>query len=360
MSDSSLTLIEVLDHPEVRDLLKPGEVERITATLCSPEPAAKAPLYIRILSGIGAWFAAIFLVAFLGSARILNDESSALVCGLAFVGGAVALAKTCKSTFPGQLALALVFAGNGMVVFGIAGMFSSHEMWGVVLSHGAVCAVVYGLFPSSIYRFLAPVVLAVLATIWISVDLKTFALMHVLIAAEMLLAGGLVLHARRTALIQPLMHAAAVMLPATILFMNLSQVVMFNGGLWQAVPDNPMAPSSAVLAGGLIYLFFRLAGGVRQARQPWLLVAVAATLMLGIFTTPGILVAIALLVAGYAFGDRALSALAYIFLPCFLVVFYYAMNVNLAHKAWIVGGSGLLLLGVRWLLRRSAPVEVQP
>ena len=142
--------------------------------------------------------------------------------------------------------------------------------------------------------------------------------------------------------------------------MNLSQVVMFNGGLWQAVPDNPMAPSSAVLAGGLIYLFFRLAGGVRQARQPWLLVAVAATLMLGIFTTPGILVAIALLVAGYAFGDRALSALAYIFLPCFLVVFYYAMNVNLAHKAWIVGGSGLLLLGVRWLLRRSAPVEVQP
>jgi uncharacterized membrane protein len=52
-----------------------------------------------------------------------------------------------------------------------------------------------------------------------------------------------------------------------------------------------------------------------------------------------------------------LTALAYLFLPCFLVVFYYAMNVSLAHKSWMVAGSGLILLAVRWLLQQRASKE---
>jgi len=359
MKNSAMTLKELLDHSDVRDLLRPGDMERITSSLDNPEQTAKDPLYIRILSGIGAWFASIFLITFLEMSRIINNETGALVCGIAFITGTVTLAKTCKSTFPNQLALALAFAGNVMVVFGITELFHSHEFPAVVLSHGAVCAIIYILYPSSIYRFFAPIAFAILATVWITLELKTFEMMHILIAAETLLAGILLLHTRRTAFIQPLIHAAAVMLPATILFMNLTQGDMFSWHLWRVVPSTPMAPSSALIAGGIVYLLFRLAGGVSQYRQPWLIVAVVATILLGIFTTPGVLVAIGLLVAGYAFGDRALTALSYLFLPCFLVVFYYAMDVNLAHKSWIVAGSGLILLVVRWIARKYAPVEEQ-
>ncbi|MCI5227648.1 MAG: DUF4401 domain-containing protein, partial [Candidatus Electrothrix sp. AX2] len=79
------------------------------------------------------------------------------------------------------------------------------------------------------------------------------------------------------------------------------------------------------------------------------------TVLLGIFTTPGILVAIALLVTGYAFGDRILTGLAYLFLPCFLIVFYYALHIDLAYKSYVVAGSGLLLLAVRWIVQYLQP-----
>lgn len=363
MNDTAITLGKLLDHPEVSPLLRPGDVESIALIMSKPEQAIKDPLYIRILSGIGAWFASIFIIAFLGMSNIITHETGAIICGVAFIAVTVALAKTCTSTFPSQLALAMAFAGNILLVFGLTQVFghsASHDeaLLVLLLSHGVVCTTIYILYPSTVYRFFAPLALAILATIWITVELKTFEMMNLLIAGETLLFGILVLHTRRTAFIQPLLHAAATMLPATIFFMNYTQIVMQDWHIWRTIPSNPMLPASALLAVSMVYLLFRLSGGNNQYCQPWLIVAVVAILLLGIFTTPGILVAIGLLIVGYAIGDRALTALAYLFLPCFLVVFYYSMNVSLAHKSWMVAGSGLILLAVRWLLQQRASKEV--
>jgi uncharacterized membrane protein len=62
-------------------------------------------------------------------------------------------------------------------------------------------------------------------------------------------------------------------------------------------------------------------------------------------------------VIGYAFDDREVTALAYLFLICFLVLFYYALNIDLAHKAWVIAGSGALLLALRQLAGRGARKE---
>lgn len=365
MSDTVMTVGKLLDHPMVSPLLRPGDVESIASALSKPEMSSKDPIYIRILSGVGAWFASIFIIAFLGMADIINHETGAILCGVAFVAATVTLARTCKSTFPGQLALALSFAGNILLVFGlmkIVDRSASHgeTVLGLLISHGVVCTTIYILYPSTVYRFFAPLAFAVLATIWITVDLKTFEMMHLLIAGEAMLFGLLLLHTRRTAFIQPLLHASATMLPATLFFMNYTQVVMQEWHVWRSIPASPMLPSSALLAVGMVYLLFRLSGGVKHVSQPWLIVAGVAILLLGAFTTPGILVALGLLMAGYAFGDRALTALAYLFLPCFLVVFYYSMNVSLAHKSGMVAGSGLILLLVRSLIQRYAPKEAAP
>ncbi len=365
MKDTAMTLGALLDHPDVSHWLRPGDVESIVFTTSKPDQTVKDPLYIRILSGVGAWFASIFIIAFLGMANIITHEPGAIICGAAFIAVTVTLAKTCKSTFPSQLALAMAFAGNILLVGGLMQVLdnsisSGEALLVLLLSHGVVCAAIYILYPSTVYRFFAPLALVIIATIWISVDLKTFEMMHLLIAGETLLFGILLLHTRRTEFIQPLLRAAATMLPATILFMNLTQGVLLDWHIWRAVPPNAMLPTSALLSMGMIYLLVHLSGGANHFRKPWLIVAVVAVLLLGLFTTPGILVAIGLLIAGYAFGDRALTALAYLFLPCFLVVFYYAMNVSLAHKSWMVAGSGLILLAVRWLLQQRASKEVTP
>jgi uncharacterized membrane protein len=127
---------------------------------------------------------------------------------------------------------------------------------------------------------------------------------------------------------------------------------------WRESFNEPFWPSSVLLSCGLIYLYFHLAGGVQKRREPWMILAIVTTVLLGAFTTPGLLVAIGLIIIGYAFEDYLLSALAYIFLIYFLIIFYYALNIDLAHKSWIIAGSGILLLYVRRIASQFEPKEV--
>ena len=222
----------------------------------------------------------------------------------------------------------------------------------LVIAHAVICAVVYPLYPNSIYRFLAPIALATLATAWI-VDSKIFALIHVLIAAETTLAGVLLLSKKQFISLRPLVYSSAIMLPATLLFMNLTQAAK-----WMKHFDEPLWPSSILLAAGLIYLYLHLAGNWKRISESWLILAIVSTILLSIFTTPGVLVAVGLLVIGYAFGNHILTALSYLFLVCFLVVFYYALNMDLAHKSWVIAGSGVILLIVRWIAGYCKPKEM--
>jgi len=352
MNDNSPTIGELLAHPKVQGLVSQEDAERIAESLGKSELASKEPMYIRILSGIGAWFTAAFLILFLGISHIIESGTGAIICGIIFLVTAIIIARASKAAFLSQLSLALAFAGNTLILIGAAVEIGSPDVSVILITHAVVCAVVYPLYANSIYRFLAPTVLVALATAWI-VEEEVFVLMHVLIGAETLLAGILLLSRKRPPLLTPLVYSAATMLPATLLFMNLTQM-----NIWRTDFDGPLWPSSLLLAGGLIYLYFHLAGGSKRLREPWLILAIVSTILLGIFTTPGIPVAVGLLIVGYAFGDRILTALSYLFVPCFLVFFYYALNVDLANKSWVIAGSGVLLLVVRWIVGRCQPKEV--
>jgi len=352
VNESSLTIGQVLAHPKVREWVSQEDAHRIAARLGRPVRAAKDPMYIRILSGLGAWFAAIFLILFVGISHVIDSGAGAIICGIIFLAAAIALARANRAVFLSQFSLALAFAGNALILIGVGEEIEGADISLILITHAAVCALVYPLYASSIYRFLAPIVLAALATAWI-IEEEVFVLFHVLVAGEMLLAGVLLLNRRRPALLAPLVYAVAAMLPATLLFMNFLQM-----NVWRTDFAEPLWPSNVVLAGGLIYLYFHLAGGLKRLDEPWLILAIGSTLLLGIFTTPGIFVAVGLLIIGHAFGDRILTAMSYLFLPCFLVVFYYALNIDLAHKSWVIAGSGVLLLAVRWIVGRCHPQEL--
>ena len=354
MNGRSHTIGQLLAHPKVQGLVSPEGVQRIARSLGKSEQASTDPMYIRILFGIGAWFAAVCLLLFLGISGILESGAGAIIFGIIFLVAAISISRASKAIFLSQLSLALAFAGTILVPGGAAMEVFRHGtsvLLVILITHAVVCAVVYPLYANSIYRFLAPTALAVLAAVWI-VEKEAFVLMHVLIAAETLLAGILLLRRERPPWLAPLVYSAAAMLPATLLFLSHTQV-----DVWRTNFDEPLWPSSILLSGGLIYLYLHLAGGPKRLGEPWLILAIVSTVLLGIFTTPGILVAVGLLIVGYAFGDLILTALSYLFLPCFLVVFYYALNVDLAHKSWVIAGSGAGLLVVRWIAGRCRPGE---
>ncbi|MCI5117520.1 MAG: DUF4401 domain-containing protein [Candidatus Electrothrix sp. LOE1_4_5] len=348
---STSTIGELLEHSSVQGLVSPEEATKITDHLSKTEKDEKDPMYIRILIGIGAWFAAAFLLPFFVISGIIDSGGGSIICGAFLLAISCVIARSSKGTFLEQLALALAFAGNILTVVGAAEAFSWEGMTSALLMHATVCAVIYPLYPSTTYLFFAPIVLAIMATLWI-IEQEAFFLIHAVIAAEMLLAGFLLLWQKCPSRLMPLAYASATTLPATLLFMNLTQV-----HLWRTNFSGPLWPSSLLLSGGLLYLLYLLLhlAGSKRFTEPWMMLTLVVTVLLGIFTTPGILVAIALLVTGYAFGDRILTGLAYLFLPCFLIVFYYALHIDLAYKSYVVAGSGLLLLAVRWIVQYLQP-----
>ncbi|MCP4692261.1 MAG: DUF4401 domain-containing protein [Desulfobacterales bacterium] len=351
MNENAPTMGELLAHPRVQGFVSPGEAAKIAERLAEHDGAPKDPLYIRVLSGMGAWFAAACFIVFLVISELLENNVDALIVGSLLLGAGIIVSRASKATFPGQLSLALAFAGNTLVLFGAASLFNQDAMAGAFAAQAVVCIVVYPLHLNAVYRFLAPTALAVLAAAWI-LEEEAFVLMHLLMAAETLLAGVGMFRKRPPAWFAPLARSAAVMAPATILFMNLLEMDMWGPGY-----NEPAWPSSLLLAGAMIYLYIHLAGGWKRLGEPWMVLAVASTILLGVFTTPGVLVAIGLLVAGYGFGDRFLMGVSLLFLPCFLVLFYYALNIDLAHKSWVITGSGALLLAARGVAGRFAHGE---
>ncbi len=354
MNNHSPSVRELLISLQEQKLITQAGFMRITKYLSGTQMLSKDPLYIRILSGIGAWVAAFFLICFLALTHALETRMIATIFGMVFLAGGIGIARASKTTFLNQLSLALVFAGNALVVFGVTSGFRGPDISVLVITHAIVCTVVYPLFPNSIYRFLAPTALAALVAVWI-IDKRIFVLMHFLIAVETAFAGKLLLLKKRREPLTPLVYSAAAMLPATLLFINLSQM-----NAWRIDFRIPLWPSSIVLTAGLIYLYFHLYSRGNPFREPLLIVAILSTIVLGIFTTPGILVVIGLLIVSYAFDDRILAGFSYLFLLCFLVVFYYALNVDLAHKSWVIAGSGALLLAVRWIAGRFKTEDVNP
>ena len=116
MNDSSPTIGELLAYPKVQGLVSQEDAERIAESLGKSEQASQDPMYIRILSGIGAWFAAVFLILFLflGIFRILDSTGVIIVFGIIFLVAAIIIARESKATFLSQLSLALAFAGDGV------------------------------------------------------------------------------------------------------------------------------------------------------------------------------------------------------------------------------------------------------
>ncbi len=102
-----------------------------------------------------------------------------------------------------RLALALALAGNILILAATLDFSHSRDGLNALMAHAVVCTVVYALFPSAVYRFLAPILLATLCVVWI-VCKDLAMLFHGLVGLEMLLVGYLFLQKRLPAALRPL------------------------------------------------------------------------------------------------------------------------------------------------------------
>ena len=307
----------------------------------------KEPIVLQIFSGAAAWFAALLILLFFGMLISGTDESGTFIFfGSAYFIGAIIISKTTKINFFNQFALAFAFAGNVMLVMGFSdGMvISSFKLPLVEL---IICVITYPFFSNKIYRFAAPLFTVVLTTVWIT-EVGAFHLVNWLIIVEAVIVCGLLYKEKLFKPLIPLLYSSAVMLPYTILFFTINKTKIMI----------PLNLSLYYLSAILLFIFIIYLRDKKRGFESWLYLAIIATILLGIFTSPGIIAAIILLIIGYEKQDKFLLIFANLFLICFVYLFYYNLGINLAFKSWILAGSGLLLLSVRLIAKQLKPEEV--
>jgi len=320
----------------------------IAAALANGRAETETPWYVKALIGVAAWLAAIFLVAALGIAGLIEVGMTAIATGGVFVAGALILAwRLGHGIFWGQLAFALSLAGQLLVIGGVLSETSSIAAAALVAI--GLETVLFVLYPDGLHRLLSLLALCA-ALLALMMEWDAAEAVHLLITV---LALGAVLVWQYAAQLWVGRWASFQMplgigLPlALFLICVLSLVDGFEATLWWL--------SALGLAVVLLYLgsviLIELGIGLRSAVGIWF---VAAVVLIAIpaYQTPGILAAIIGLLLGFWRGNRLLLGAATLFLLGFLAAYYYNLTVTLLVKSFILMGTGVVLLLLRTLLLR--------
>lgn len=350
MSMTPMRLGELWAQLAARDVPVPTD-QPLPATLSGANDAESSPWYVKALVGIAAWIAASFLGTFFGVAGLIDTAQSMLVWGTVVTVAAVVLKRLVRnSIFWGQLAFAFVLAGQGLLIAGFASWYDNYDsLTNFALFVVALELVIFVLYPDALHRMISILAIAGALT-FILYDQALFDYVHLL---TLLLAIGTVavwqgefrlLASRLFAFKAPLGYGLALALFALCL-------MPFSDPFWVT----QWWVSAAVLALVLLYLAFTLLHELdRPLVSPVALWAVGAVVLFCIpaYQTPGILAAVIVLVLGFWRGNVLLTGLATAFLLFFLGAYYYNLDITLLNKSYILMGTGVVLLVVRFIFHR--------
>ena len=336
-----------------RGLIEDDRQEQIERFSLERASVRDLPLYVHAMVGLGALIAGFCFIGFLAAANLINfnSEGGLIVWGIAFIGGAILLAKatgnddhTIKSSFLTQASFCLMAAGKVLFATGFALMFRPNYEWGVTLALALLTAATYHVFPMSIDRFLSA--LAVFTSIFfnlvtaqsgvgaIQIVINAFFVAQLGLAAFLMTSGTI----RKDYL--PIAYAAVGTLCVVAIFFAMeSEIGKF--GYHQGFSP---AIINIALTAALIALIGWAAGGMEKLKSEPLAVASVGAVCLGIISAPGILLSAGLMVLGYAQHDRVLLIAGGLLFPAFLSLYYYNLDLTLMAKSGILVASGAVLL----------------
>jgi hypothetical protein len=347
-------LSAVLNQLVAENRLAAGWESRLPTLL---DGSAASAWYVRLLIALSAWLAALFLLAFLFGAEIVDSDAGAVVIGVLMLGGAIVLCWRASGDFAQQFALALNLAGQPLIVMGAVDRVAS----GAALVLG-LQGLLFAVYRDGLYRFLSiPVAVAAL---WVLLQEWNLA-NGVPLLAGALAAAALYLHFAEAGLTagrwaewqRPLSLGLIVALFGLLLPWIFFQDVRIDETLpWRfAYPGL----TALVLAVCLLYFESRLFADHaidRRGRAAQVTYAVTLALLIPAQRMPGLLAAVLVLLLGFRRDDRLLMGLAVLFMTIFLSAWYYHLSMTLLAKSGMLVASGAILLGSYWVLSRLLPV----
>lgn len=357
-------------------LRKQGHVDdngarNISETVQKLSAERELPVYLRILSGIGAVIATGCLMGFLGITGVISLKSAVecLLWGTLFIANAIVLLRRAEksrvtaNSFLMQLSFCSMGVGKALFVLaaGTADVWRHFEIWPLALTLAAVTAVTWPFYRLSIDRFASAFVVLMLffAALFdhhsFDAGLRSL-LMNALVMAEIAAAAVIFTSGRISREWRPLGYALLGSLAVKVGMLSFGmfdQNFFSRSGLSSGVV-------SVMLAIALVGLIGWAADGLDKLREGPLSLACLGALLLAALGQPGLLFSIIIMVLGYARHDRLLLIAGALVMPVFIWAFYYQMHVTLLVKAGIMVLSGIVLLsGWAYMAARNLNKELE-
>ena len=327
----------------------------------------EVPVYLRILTLIGALIASGFFFLFLAISGIL-DEDGFLILGLVFVAAAYGLLVAAKKSNPIlqvffiTCSFTLLAVGKILFVIGFVEMFgdlfslrSRGDQRVALLGIGLATVLTYKLFPFVLDRFISSCFfLGLFIEIVIALpDLDSDVMpvvaawiMNFFFLTYMICAGFLLLHEKVKKLYDPVAYA----LICTLLGLAVMQSGLMGEPKLEPVLGFEIWLPNFIAGFGLLYLLSHAVGGFKKQMDSQAIVIAVGVVLLTLFTNAGILLSIMLTVFGRMNHRRLVSFIGWISLTGFLIYYYYQLDFTLETKSYVLLGSGGLLLGIRLIL----------
>jgi hypothetical protein len=328
-----------------------------------PRDEAASPWYVRVMLGIAGWIGAFFLLSFVGVglAFVARNAGAQIGIGVLACAAATLMFRAAKNDFLTQFALALSLSGQVLMAMGLGELLHPWERsWQPVAALIAIQqAALFVLVPNTIHRVWTSWSASYAALIALGEGFVHFA---PALAAAAFIAIWLreFQHPRKASLVRAAGYGLAITtLQCAVLSGSLAQALIWGAGFDASGVRQPWwwvngAMAGAVLVLGVLALLRReglpLASGPAKSALAAALVLAAAGIK-----APGLAPAGAILVVGYANGNRVLAGLGIVALLAYLSHYYYALQATLLEKSALLAAAGAAVLVARFALQHWWP-----
>lgn len=324
-----------------------------------------SPWYIKVLLGFSGWFAALFLLGFIGVGFqfVLDSGVGTLITGIVTVSIAFLLLHKAKNEFFEHLALATSLAGQVLIAAAMFDLMGRNDAAAWIMI-GLIQAWLALIMPSFVHRVFS----SYAAAFALSMGMSHLGLPNIVTGVVMFIAAWLWLnefrYMRNIRTIQAIAYGlvlALIQLKGTVLFAHNNLSWVFG----QRRTEIMIQPwfGELIISAVLLYVVWSLLQKLGTSSSRIRAVVLLGTLLLCVVSmeAPGVSIGVTIILLGFAGSNRVLSGLGIISLMFYVSSYYYLLETTLLVKAQTLFVLGIVLLSTRWLVLRLTHVgkEVQ-
>lgn len=317
----------------------------------------QSPWYVRVMLGFSGWIAAVFLLGFVavGFEFIVDNDEFAILSGAVMLIIAYSIFRHAKNDFYEQFGLALSFAGQALILFGLFELLGwrEHHIWWLVAALQASVAII---MPNFIQRLVAGYFTAHTLAFALTLHGAPFITAAIITLTIVFIWANEFRWGKWGEAIRPIGYGltlALIQLKGHTLFgISFHELMDYRDTFQIYVPQwLGQGVSGLLLIGVVAYLLRRVGESWTSNRMVVALITTAIIAAISL-QAPGIASGFIILLLGFSSSNKILVGLGITALLFYISSYYYTLETTLLIKSEILAATGAALLLTRWIILR--------